>query len=720
MPKVKRPKLLNKNISKLAFSAGGACGFIVSKANQSVTRTITAADRIANRKGYLVAERVQKLSEILGTKTINQDSALEATSTSDKILVFGAVISETALLLTTTGFILADLIILGVAGSLFLMVGGAVAALILAIPIFKKSALNIKERKWNLNILIATSIILAVAIGEIIFALFVAWAIRLGIAMQDMNKKKMRRAIADMMDNSYKKVWLVTDDGVEVEVDIEQIKRRDKIAVHTGEKICVDGRIMEGDAAVSQAMLSGESVPVYKGKKDKVYAGTIVVEGKIIVSVTKVGMDTEIGNIIRSIEEARDLRAPLTNVSDRFARIFVPSAFAIAMGSLIVTGSIPIAFTVLIMASPCAVLLATPSAVFAGIRNGVKNDILIKGGLYLESVGQTGTVIFDKTGTITKGEPDIIDIVSVNSNYSEAEVLSLAASGEYHSRHPFAGAILQRARAEELKIVRQSKFDILPGKGVVSTLKDNTRIAVGGKNILSELKITRPFAVTTIANRMKKTGQSVVYVARNSSIIGLIGLIDSPRPEAQQAIETLRKLGVSEIIMLTGDHQQAAEAIANDLGLHPVHSDLSPQEKLEMVKKYKQQQKEQKKQKIVAMVGEGLNDAPALAFCDVGIALGSDAADHAINEAGIVIAGSDLNKVADAIYLGRRTSSVVKQNYVVGVSVNILGVTLAAMGMIAPLSGVLLHEAATAIVLLNSCRLLTDGKQKTKGKEQAA
>ena len=718
MPKVKRPKLLNENISKLAFSAGGACGFIVSKANQSFTRAITAVDRIANRKEYLVAERVQKLSEILGTR--KQDNTLDTASTSGKILVFGAVISETALLLTTTGFILADLIILGVAGSLFLMVGGAVAALILAIPIFKKSALNIKDRKWNLNILIATSIILAVAIGEIIFALFVAWAIRLGIAMQDMNKKKMRQAIADMMDNSDKNVWLVTDDGVEVEVDIEQIKRGDKIAVHTGEKICVDGRIVEGDAAVSQAMLSGESVPVYKGKKDKVYAGTIVVEGKIIVSVTKVGMDTEIGNIIRSIEEARDLRAPLTNVSDRFARVFVPSAFAIAMGSLIVTGSIPIAFTVLIMASPCAVLLATPSAVFAGIRNGVKNDILIKGGLYLESVGQTGTVIFDKTGTITKGEPNIIDVVSINSKYSEAEVLSLAASGEYHSRHPFARAILQRARAEELKIVRQSKFDILPGKGVVSTLKDNTRIAVGGKAILSELKIPRPFVVTTIVKRMKKTGQSVVYVAMNNLIIGLIGLIDAPRPEAAQALERLHRLGVGEMIMLTGDHQQAAEAVANDLGLYPVHSDLTPQKKLELVKKYKQHQKEKKKQKIVTMVGEGLNDAPALAFCDVSIALGADASDHAINEAGIVITGSDLNKVSDAIYLGRRTGSVVKQNYVVGVGVNILGVTLAAMGMIAPLSGVLLHEASTAIVLLNSCRLLADGRQNTKGEKKSA
>ncbi|MFC1675500.1 heavy metal translocating P-type ATPase [Planctomycetota bacterium] len=713
MPKVKRANLLNENVSKLAFSVGGACGLVARKANQSVARAKAAADKISNRKEYLVAERVQKLSEILGTK--KRDNSLDTASSSGKILVFGAVISETALLLTTTGFILADLIILGVAGSLFLMVGGAAAALVLAIPIFKKSALNIKERKWNLNILIATSIILAVAIGEIIFALFVAWAIRLGIAMQDMNKKKMRRAITDMMNNGDKKLWLVTDDGVEVEVDIEQIKRRDKIAVHTGEKICVDGKIVEGDAAVSQAMLSGESVPVYKGKKDKVYAGTIVVEGKIIVSVTKVGMDTEIGNIIRSIEEARDLRAPLANVSDKFARVFVPSAFAVAIGALIVTGSVPIAITVLIMASPCAVLLATPSAVFAGIRNGVKNEILIKGGFYLEGVGQTGTVIFDKTGTITKGKPEIIDIVSVASKYSEEKVLSLAASGEYHSKHPFARAILQRARAKKLKIARQSKFNILPGKGVVSTLKDKSRIAVGGKNILSELKISRPYAITTIVNRMKKTGQSVVYVAMNSSIIGLIGLIDSPRPEAARVLDRLRKLGVSEMIMLTGDHQQAAEAIANDLGLAPVHSDLSPQEKLDIVKKYKQQ----KKQKVVAMVGEGLNDAPALAYCDVGIALGTDASDHAINEAGIVIAGSDLNKVPDAICLGRRTSKVVKQNYVVGVGVNILGVTLAAMGMIAPLSGVLLHEAATATVLLNSCRLLSDGKQKTKNIKRA-
>ena len=214
MSKVKRAKLLNENVSKFAFSVGGACGLIVSRANQSVARAKAAADRIANHKEYLIAERVQKLSEILGTK--KRDNSLDTASSSGKILVFGAVISETALLLTTTGFILADLIILGIAGSLFLMVGGAVAALILAIPIFKKSALNIKERKWNLNILIATSIILAVAIGEIIFALFVAWAIRLGIAMQDMNKKKMRRAITDMMDNGDKKVWMVTDDGVEV------------------------------------------------------------------------------------------------------------------------------------------------------------------------------------------------------------------------------------------------------------------------------------------------------------------------------------------------------------------------------------------------------------------------------------------------------------------------------------------------------------------------
>jgi len=706
MANVKRIDRLNKNISDVAFSVGGVCGLIISKANKNVARAKAAALQITHRKEFQAAKRVEKLSEILGIK--KQDTSLDVTATSGKILVFGTIISETALLLTTTGLILADMIVLGIAGSLLLMAAGSVLAIILAVPIFKKSALNIKQKKWNLNILIATSIVLAVAIGEIIFALFVAWAIRLSIALQQLNQDKMRRAITDMMDNGNKKVWLVTDDSTEVEIDIDQVKQGDKIAVHTGEKICVDGKIVEGDAAVSQATFSGESVPIYKGKKDKVYAGTIVVEGKIVVSVTKVGMETEVGNIIRSIEEARGLRAPLANISDKFARVFVPSAFAVAIGALIVTGSVPIAITVLIMASPCAVLLATPSAVFAGIRNGAKNNILIKGGFYLEGVGQTGTVIFDKTGTITKGEPDIIDIVSVNSKYSEAEVLSLAASGEFHSKHPFARAILQEASAGKLKIAHQSNFNLLPGKGVVSTLKDNTRIAVGGKSILSELKIPRPFTITTIAERMKKTGQSVVYVTRNSSIIGLIGLIDSPRPEAPQAVETLRKLGVSEIIMLTGDHQQAAEAIANDLGIHPVHSDLSPQGKLELVKKYKQQQKG----KVVLMVGEGLNDAPALAFCDVSIALGSDAADHAINEAGIVIVGNDLNKVPDAIYLGRRTRTVIKQNYTVGLGVNVLGVILAAMGLLSPLSGVLLHEAATATVLLNSCRLLNDRKQK--------
>ncbi|MEI7673814.1 MAG: HAD-IC family P-type ATPase [Deltaproteobacteria bacterium] len=378
-----------------------------------------------------------------------------------------------------------------------------------------------------------------------------------------------------------------------------------------------------------------------------------------------------------------------------------------SIATFFATGSLAIAATVLIMSAPCAVLLAAPSAVFAGVRYGARRNIIIKGGIYLEGMGLVETIFFDKTGTLTEGKPKIVKILPLTERYSAEMLLSYAGSGEYYSQHPFARAIVEMASTSHIKINRLESFKVLPGKGVTAVFVDGSNIAVGGKSLLRELDVKSSPRLNTISNAMKGDGQSVVYVIKDGSAIGMIGLIDQPRGEAREAITALRHYGIKNIVMLTGDHLRVAEAVAGALGVDEVRSDLSPQEKLEYIKQYKLAHPGQ----VLAMVGEGLNDVPAMAFSDIAIAFGEHTNDPVLNEAGIVIVDNDIQRVADLVSLGQRTRRVIKQNYVVGVGVNIIGMFLGAAGMISPLIGLLFHEAATATVLLNSSRLLAQRKR---------
>ena len=698
-PRSEARGVIKENLVDLAFEVGRASGFIQFVVFFTVRAFYPAENDTGSgtSKGDVRLRRGSIARESMSADMVKAPS---------RLLIGGTIVSETALLLTVTGLILSELLVFGI-GGLIIYSLGAVVTLILGIPVFKKTGQSIfKDRQWNLNQLIAVSVILALFAGEVIFALFLTWAIRLSIAMQERNKIGMRKALAELMDSRDRNVWLVNEEGLETKADISEVEKGDTLIFHAGENIWVDGKIVSGEAAINQAAFSGESVPEYKKQGDNVYNGTLVAEGEIRVMVTGVGNDTEFGNIIRSVEGAREMRAPLTNISDNFARVFVPLAFGVSLATFFATGSLVTAATVLIMSAPCAVLLAAPSAVFAGVRNGARRSIIIKGGVYLEGMGLTETIFFDKTGTLTEGKPKIVKIIPLTGQYSEEALLSYAGSGEYYSMHPFARAIVERAACSHIKIKRLDSYKVLPGKGVTTVFKDGSSGAVGGRSLLRELNVKSFPRLNAISNTMKENGQSVVYVIKDGSTIGIIGLIDQPRDEARAAITKLRKDGIKKIVMLTGDHLRVAEAVAGALGVDEVRSDLSPQEKLEYIKQYKLAHPGQ----VLAMVGEGLNDVPAMAFSDIGIAFGEHTNDPVLNEAGIVIVDNDIQKVADLVSLGKRTRRIIKQNYVVGVGVNIIGMFLGAAGMISPLIGLLFHEAATATVLLNSSRLLAQRK----------
>ncbi|MBF0252717.1 MAG: cation-translocating P-type ATPase [Candidatus Omnitrophica bacterium] len=691
-----------KGLNTIAFGIGRFYGVIAAE-SKSLRMGIAITNTPKVRPVKPIKKALPKDKSIIQKKTqvIPFPKAKDLIKDEANVLVFGIVFSEVALVLTTTFLIFADLFVLGLFGTLAGAIIGGVIALFLGIPIFKKAYSCIRQRKWNLNILIAVSVLLAIAADQIIFALFVTWAIRLSISLQERNKTKMRQAIAAMMDSKDKRAWLINKDGTEIHVSVDSIRKEDTIVIHTGDKIHADGTIIEGDAAVSQAAFSGESVPVYKTIGDTVYSGTVVLEGRIIIKVTGTGMDTEIGNIVRAIESARELNAPIDSISENFARVFVPLAFGVTITAFVISGSIPIAITVLIMSAPCAVLFSTPSAIYAGIRKGVKDNIFIKGGIYLESIGKVDMLLIDKTGTLTEGKPKIVTIAPTSKIISNNEILSLAASAEYHSKHPFAAAIINEAKLKGLPIIMQKDFRVLSGRGVISKLDSGDEVIVCGKSLLKEFDIKSTNIISDISDQMKARAESVVYVIKNRKVLGLLGLIDLPREGAKETIEKLKGMGITEIAILTGDHLISAKAIADKVGIDKVYADLSPTDKMNIVEKYKNK----KNMRIIAMAGEGLNDAPAMAISDVGIALGKHATDFTINESGIVILDDDLNKIVEAIHLGRESRKIIKQNYAIGLSVNVVGMLAAAAGAINPLVGVLIHEAATSLVLFNSSRL---------------
>lgn len=532
--------------------------------------------------------------------------------------------------------------------------------------------------------------------------------ITLGKYLEVRSKGKTSEAIEKLMGLA-PKTALVVRDGKEIKLSIGEVAVGDTVIVKPGEKIPVDGKVLEGMTSVDEAMLTGESIPVEKNPGDNVIGASINKNGTIQYKATKVGKDTALSQIIKLVEEAQGSKAPIAKMADIISGYFVPIVIVIALISSLAwyfggedgLFSLTIAISVLVIACPCALGLATPTAIMVGTGKGAENGVLIKGGVALETTHKIQTIVFDKTGTITEGKPKVTDIITENG-ISDTELLQLTASAEKGSEHPLGEAIVKGAEEKDLKLSKSENFNAIPGQGIEVEI-DGKKLLAGNKKLMDTRNISLK-TLAEIADTLARNGKTPMYVAINDQIAGIIAVADTVKENSVAAIEKLHKMGI-EVAMITGDNKGTAEAIARQVGIDRVLSEVLPEDKANEVKKL------QSGGKKVAMVGDGINDAPALAQAEIGIAIGSGT-DVAIESADIVLMRSDLMDVSTAVELSKATIRNIKENLFWAFAYNIIGIPFA-MGIFyffgGPLLNPIIAGAAMSLssvsVLLNALRL---------------
>lgn len=528
--------------------------------------------------------------------------------------------------------------------------------------------------------------------------------ILLGKSLEAVSKGKTSEAIKKLMGLA-PKTAIVIQDGKEIELPIEEVEVQDVILVKPGEKIPVDGIVLEGLTAIDESMLTGESMPVEKKPGDRVYAASINKNGSIRFKATKVGSDTALAQIIKLVEDAQGSKAPIAQLADTVSGYFVPIVFGIALLAALawlisgqsVVFALTVFISVLVIACPCALGLATPTAIMVGTGKGAEYGILIKGGEALESTHKINTIVFDKTGTITEGKPEITDILVVGKQEKQ-RILQIAASAEKSSEHPLGEAIVRGAQKEGLVILPLQDFKAIPGYGIEVTI-EGINVLLGNQKLMTERAISLA-ALETESDRLATEGKTPMYVAMNQELAGIIAVADVVKESSAKAIVALHRMGI-EVAMITGDNRRTAAAIAKQVGIDRILAEVLPQDKAQEVKKL------QAEGKKVAMVGDGINDAPALAQADIGIAIGSGT-DVAMESADIVLMRSDLMDVPTAIQLSKSTIRNIKQNLFWAFGYNVLGIPVAA-GILYAFGGPTLNPIfAAAAMSLSSVSVLTN------------
>ena len=533
--------------------------------------------------------------------------------------------------------------------------------------------------------------------------------ILLGKLLEARTKGQTSSAIKKLIGLQPKKAKII-ENGVEKEVLIENIKVGDIIVVKPGEKIAVDGKIVSGNTSVDEAMITGESIPVSKNPGDKVIGGSINKNGSIQFEATEIGKDTVLSQIIKLVEEAQGSKAPISRMADIVAGYFVPIVIGIATVTGIIwfisgsglTAALTFFISVLVIACPCALGLATPTSIMVGTGKGAENGILIKSGEALETAHKIKTVVLDKTGTITKGKPVLTDL-KVYNNFDGNEILQLAASAENNSEHPLAEAIVNGAKERNVEFKQYDKFRAMPGYGIRATI-DDKEIQIGNRKLMTSRKISTEAAEKDY-EILSNEGKTPMFISVNNELAGLIAVADVVKETSKVAIERMHKLGL-KVIMLTGDNEKTAKYIAKEVGIDKVIAEILPFQKSEEVKKL------QEAGEFVAMVGDGINDSPALAQANVGIAIGSGT-DVAIESADIVLIRNDLNDVAGAIALSKATITNIKENLFWAFFYNVIGIPFAAGIFYAFFNGPKLDPMIAAFamslssvsVLMNALRL---------------
>lgn len=568
----------------------------------------------------------------------------------------------------------------------------------------------VKEHRPNADTLTATAVIASVLAGKPESSLTLL-AISNGAEMlTSYAAERARTQISGLLSLDQRYVWLV-DGEVERKVPVEQVKAGDIIAAHTGEKIVIDGRVLRGDAAINQASITGESNPAMKHKGMPVYAGSVVEAGELIIAVEKVGKDTSLAHIVHLVEEAQTRKAPVQNFADQMANFLVPISF---LGAAIVYGATrdwQRVLNLLFIDFSCGLKLSTATAISAAIGAAAKRGILVKGGNYIEALAETDTVVLDKTGTLTVGVPQIA-FVKTAGGVTEKETVLLAASAELHSVHPLAVAIQKYVKEHDWQTPHHKSSKTIVARGMQAEVPDfdgfpGGVIRVGSKKFLRENGIADDAQLDA-----GLLGKNLLYVARDEKLIGVIGIEDPIRPKMKKTLNQMRRYGIDEIVMLTGDSKAVAQEVARSMDIDSYHAEILPEDKSSYVNKLKQRG-------TVMMVGDGINDAPALAFADVGVSLGGRQTDIAAESSAVTIHSEDPSRLMEALQLGRRTMDLVQQNFMATILVNSGAMLLGALGKINPLWAAVIHNTATLAVVLNSCRILRP-QRKSRLRRRAA
>lgn len=554
--------------------------------------------------------------------------------------------------------------------------------------------------KISSALLISMAMIAAILIGDLFAAGEVAFIMEIGALLEDMTTARARKGLKKLIALT-PQTGRVIRDGKETIVPAVEIQKDDILRILPGETIPVDGIVMTGETSVDQSVMTGESLPVDKSEGDKVFSGTQNCLGSVDIKAVKVGEDSSLQKLIRMVEDADKNQAPTQRIADKWASWLVPVALLIAVIAGLVTKDIVRAVTVLVVFCPCALVLATPTAIMGAIGQATKHGVIIKSGEALEKMGKVNIVAFDKTGTLTYGRLEVSDIVPT-ADISEEELLKLAASAESRSEHPLGKAITAKAENDNVPLYEISNFRMTAGRGIYAVIEGKSYL-LGNERFLKENGVTVDVTAAAALETLRADGKALVIICREDKVIGIVALSDTLRPEAAAMVRELEQMD-TESVLLTGDNRKAAEYFAGQVGIRDIRADLLPENKVDNIR-------EMMKTGCVCMIGDGVNDAPALRTADVGVAMGAMGSDIAVEAADVALMSDDVSRIPYLKWLSNTTVNTIRTAITLSMCINFLAVTLSVLGILTPTTGALVHNAGSCFVVLLAA-LLYDKKYK--------
>ena len=572
------------------------------------------------------------------------------------------------------------------------------ATILAMFPIGIKAYQAIRMKLFSIEMLVSIAVIGALFIGEYVEASVVTFLFLFGSYLEARTLERTRSSIKELTEMAPQEANLILEDGSRELIDVDDVDIGNRIAVLPGGMISVDGKVLKGDAEVNEAAISGESVLISKTPGDQVFSGTILDSGYLEIEAEKVGDDTTFSKIIELVEEAQDTKSNAERFLDRFAQYYTPGVLVLSILVWIITRDLHLSITFLVIACPGALVIGAPVSNVAAIGNGAKNGSLIKGGEIIEKLSKVDTLVFDKTGTLTKGRPEVTDFKVYSGD--ETELLGLIGKLETASEHHLGRAIVEYAeKRTDLNLYKMKDASGVKGRGINGNINDLNIIA-GNRNMMLENNIVIPSDVEAYVVEREKNGNTVIFASVNSEIRAVISIADKIRDDAKDALEMMRDKGIKHIVMLTGDNHHTAQAVAQELNIDEVHAELLPEDKVRHVKRLKDEGR------IISMAGDGINDAPAIATADVGLAMGKGGTDVSMETADIVLMADKLSQYAHAFSLSKAAIRNMKQNIIIALVTVVLLLVGVLMGGVNLAIGMFAHEASVLIVILNAMRLI--------------